>query len=859
MRTDTGTTVHLSDYAPTLFDARHVTLMISLHPKATVVRNSTDYAPRGSVDDPLVLEGDGLNLVAADLNGAPLPAHAYEATPDRFVLKNPPKKSFELTLTTIVAPDDNTELMGLYRSSGIYCTQCEAEGFRRITYAYDRPDVLSTYDVWMLADGPGEQVLLSNGNLVAEGEQDGRAYAQWHDPFPKPTYLFALVAGKLGAVRDTFVTASGRRVALAIYVEPGKESRAGYAMDALKRSMTWDEERFGREYDLDVFNIVAVSDFNMGAMENKGLNVFNDRYVLADPAVATDADYAGIEAVIAHEYFHNWTGNRITCRDWFQLCLKEGLTVFRDQEFTADVRSRGVKRVQDAKRLRLAQFREDASPLRHPVRPSKYDEISNLYTATVYEKGAELVRMIHTLIGETAFRKSMDTYFDRYDGTAATVEDFLGCFAPLDTKAFMAWYEEAGTPTVSVEEEFADGTATITLTQIPAADATRRPVPIRIAAFGDTGPLDLGTAKVSGADLDGDLLVLTGDRATVTLSGQNAAPVVSVLRAFSAPVTLERRNDPERDIALLTRETDPFSIWDAAQRLLIGALLSAYAGETPDLTATGEALSAVVTDDAHEAALRALLLEVPSRFTVIEALGEDVDADKVDAAFRSVSTALGEAMQPALAALHDAPAPAADDVSATAAGARALRNTALTLLAAAGDTGRAATQAEAAGNMTDKLAALGALAAANAPETDSALQTFHDAFSHEALVLDKYFALQALRGDGDPKARVEGLMQHPAFSLSNPNRTRSLIGAFSQNIAAFHAADGSGYRFLADTASKLDRQNPQVAARLLTAFGDVRRFDATRRSAAKQALEGTFATVKSSDVADIVRRLLSAA
>ncbi|MEM8664951.1 MAG: M1 family aminopeptidase, partial [Pseudomonadota bacterium] len=420
MRTETGTTVRLADYAPAPYSAPEVMLMVSLHPQSTVVRNTTQYVPQSADAGPLVLAGDGLQLTGVELDGAALGEGSYEATPDRFVLKSPPSKPFSLTLTTVVAPEDNTELMGLYRSGGVYCTQCEAEGFRRITYAYDRPDVLSVYDVWILSDGPDKVPLLSNGNLVGEGIIDGKPWAQWHDPFPKPTYLFALVAGPLGVVRDTFATMSGRRVNLAIYVEPGKEDRAEFAMEALKASMRWDEERFGREYDLDVFNIVAVSTFNMGAMENKGLNVFNDRYVLADPDIATDGDYGNIEAVIAHEYFHNWTGNRITCRDWFQLCLKEGLTVYRDQEFTSDMRSRGVKRVEDAKRLRSAQFREDASPLRHPVRPDAYDEISNLYTATVYEKGSELVRMIATLVGEKAFREGMDRYFLAQDGQAAT-------------------------------------------------------------------------------------------------------------------------------------------------------------------------------------------------------------------------------------------------------------------------------------------------------------------------------------------------------------------------------------------------------------------------------------------------------
>ncbi|GAB5376258.1 MAG: aminopeptidase N [Acuticoccus sp.] len=856
MRTDTGTTARLEDYAPTLYRAHHTTLMVSLAPKATVVRNTTTSEPRGAIDGPLELAGDSLELVGAELDGAPLPDHAFEASADRFVLLKPPHKRFDLTLTTVIAPDDNTELMGLYRSNGVYCTQCEAEGYRRITYAYDRPDVLSTYDVWVQSDGSGPQALLSNGNLAETGEANGRSYALWRDPHPKPTYLFALVAGSLGVVRDTFTTMSGRAVDLAIYVEPGKEPRATYAMDALKRSMVWDETRFGREYDLDVFNIVAVSDFNMGAMENKGLNVFNDRYVLADPAVATDTDYNGIEAVIAHEYFHNWTGNRITCRDWFQLCLKEGLTVFRDQEFTSDVRSRGVKRVQDARRLRLAQFREDASPLRHPVRPEQYDEISNLYTATVYEKGAELIRMIELMVGDAAFNAGMARYFDEFDGTAATIEDFLASFETLDAAAFMPWYREPGTPTLRIEEEFADGTLRLSLTQVPAEGATAKPVPVRVALFGSAGPLDLGAAEIGGAALAGDCVVVGDEPVTLTLSGLNAAPVASVLRGFSAPVLVERAADEARDIALIERETDPFSVWDAAQRLMMADLEARYQGKTPSVDALAAALARATGEGKHEAALAGLLLQLPSRVSLVEALGRDVDADRADAACRALAVALGNTMGNDLRALYAAPQPASDDLSADAAGRRDLRNAALTLMTAAGDTAPALAQAAEAGNMTDRLAALGALTAAGAPEVEAALGAFHDAFEAEPLVLDKYFTLQALRSDGDPLARTRAMMAHPRFSLANPNRVRSLIGGFAQNLAAFHAADGSGYRFLAEIARTLDASNPQVAARLLTTFGDVRRFNAERRAAAKAALEDVAAAARSSDVADIVRRLL---
>jgi aminopeptidase N len=855
MRTDTGQTVRLADYAPTPYAAPHVTLMFALHPTRTVVKATTTFEPRGPAAGPLELVGDGLTLVEANLDGAPLTKTEYEAGPDGFVLKNPPQKRFELGLVTIVNPDENTELMGLYRSNGIYCTQCEAEGFRRITYAYDRPDVLSTYEVWIMADAPGEPPLLSNGNLVNQQTVGDRLFALWRDPFPKPTYLFALVAGDLGRVSDSFTTRSGRKIDVGIYVERGNEPRAAYAMDALKRSMRWDEVRFGREYDLDVFNVVAVSDFNMGAMENKGLNVFNDRYVLADPKIATDTDYAGIEAVIAHEYFHNWTGNRITCRDWFQLCLKEGLTVFRDQEFTSDERSRGVKRIEDVRRLRLAQFREDAGPLRHPVRPSEYGEISNLYTATVYEKGAEIIRMIHTFVGEEGFRHGMDRYFDRYDGTAATVEDFVGCF-DLSQPGFMRWYEEAGTPRVSVSEAMDGDTFRLTLTQEPPEGASLKPIPVRLAIFAADGAVDLTRATVDGGSLEGDILVLSEEHATLTVPGLADQPVTSLFRGFSAPVHIDREQDAAYDLKLLARDDDPFSLWDAAQRLVLGALVETYRGGKPDLDAIADVVGRIAIDDSQEPAFRAYVLQLPPRATLIETIAADVDPDAVDTAHRAVSSGLGRLLTAPLGKLRTSAPPADDDVSPAAAGRRALRNAALQLLTMSGDHDPAVAQAEGAGNMTNRLAALGALVAANAPETDEALARFHETYAEEPLALDKYFALQALRSDPDALARVRGLMEHPRFSLSNPNRVRSLIGAFAQNVVAFHRADGSGHAFIGDMAIELDGKNPQIAARLLTAFGDYRRYEEGRAASARAVLERVGASARSSDVADIVRRLL---
>ena len=857
MRTDTGQTVRLADYRRTPYAAPTVEMSVDLDPTATRVSTTTTFRlrPGLAAGTPLALAGDGLALERLLLNGEVVGDNEATVTPDQIVLHNPPAEPFTLTVDTIVDPDHNTELMGLYRSNGIYCTQCEAEGFRRITYAYDRPDVLSRYRVRIDGGEPGA-VLLSNGNLVEEGVRDGKSFAVWDDPFPKPSYLFALVAGRLGAVRGTHVTPSGKRVALGIYVEPGKEARAEYALDSLIRSMVWDEQRFGREYDLDVFNIVAVSDFNMGAMENKGLNVFNDRYVLADPRLATDGDYAGVETVIAHEYFHNWTGNRITCRDWFQLCLKEGLTVYRDQEFTSDERSRGVKRIEDVRRLRQAQFREDAGPLRHPVRPGQYDEISNLYTATVYEKGAEVIRVLQTLVGDDGFSAGMDTYFSRYDGHAATIEDFLGCFDLPDQSAFMRWYEEPGTPTVAVDERFEDGAYTLTLRQKPAAGASPKPVPVRLALVAGGKVLGLEGAEVTGAPLSGDVLVLGEEPATLTRSGFATPPRASILRGFSAPVHLEQADDEARDLELLGGDNDSFNVWDAAQRLGLSALKSAYAGAPASIDALAQALSQAVAKPELEAAFRATLLVLPTRATLVETIGSDVDAERIEASSRTTAVALGAAMRPVLLELMDHRAPAADDVSARAAGLRALRNAAMTLAAMGGETAPAVAQAANAGNMTDRLAAISALTASNAAEADAALAAFHDAFESEPLVLDKYFILQALRADGNAIDRVSELMRHPKFSLSNPNRVRSLVGAFTQNVAAFHAPSGSGYRLVAGVVRELDGRNPQVAARLLTAFGDHRRYDAPRRAASSAVLGEVAAAAKSSDVADIARRLL---
>ncbi len=877
MRTETGNPVRLEDYAPTPYAVDGVDLVFRLEPSATEVVSTVRFSRREGTapGTPLVLDGDALVLVSATVDGAPLATDAFAASGERFTLFAPPAGPFALTLVTRIDPTGNTQLMGLYRSGGNYCTQCEAEGFRRITYSYDRPDVLAVYTVRIEADASEAPVLLCNGNPVEDGAlPDGRHYRVWHDPFPKPSYLFALVAGNLAEVSDTFVTASGRAVALKIYVEPGKEARAAYAMDALKRSMRWDEQAFGREYDLDLFMIVAVSDFNMGAMENKGLNVFNDRYVLADPETATDQDYAGIEAVIAHEYFHNWTGNRITCRDWFQLCLKEGLTVFRDQEFTSDMRSRAVKRIADVKMLRNHQFPEDAGPLAHPVRPAVYHEISNFYTATVYEKGAEVIRALKALLGDDAFAKGMDLYFARHDGEAVTVEDFLACFAEAsgrDLSRFLRWYTQAGTPRLSAEETWdeASGTYTLVFRQtVPDTPGQTEKAPMAIPVrFGLLSPNggEASAAAIEGAEVTGDVLEIAAPETTVRFTGLGARPVPSLLRGFSAPVILSGSAVAGHEPFLLAHDTDPFNRWQAAQNLA-RAFLMAHArdgeGAAGDASALVEGLAAILADDTLEPAFKALVLQVPPEGDIVNALGSDVNPDRVRAAVTDLKARIGTRLAGPLEAAYrgnETPGPYSPD--AAAAGRRSLRNTALDLLVASGRADRGAlalAHFEGAGNMTERMAGLSALVHAGLPEAEKALSAFHDAFRNEPLVLDKWFAVQATAPGAGTLDNVEALTGHPAFTMANPNRVRSLIGAFAQmNPTGFNRADGAGYRFVADRVLALDGKNPQVAARLLSAFRSVRVMEPARRAAAEAALRRIAATESlSSDTRDIVARIL---
>ena len=878
MRTEEPRPVRLEEYRPPDWLVKTVDLDVSLHATATRVRARLvlEPNPKGAPGAPVVLDGDGLALKSLALDGAPLAPDRYTATPDRLTLAAP-ARPLSVDVETLVDPSANTQLMGLYRSSGTYCTQCEAEGFRRITYFPDRPDVMAVYTTRVEAEKDEAPVLLANGNFVGGGDVAGtnRHFAVWHDPFPKPSYLFALVGGKLGCVTATFKTMSGRDVELRIYVEPGKEERCGYALDSLKRAMRWDEEKFGREYDLDIFMIVAVSDFNMGAMENKGLNIFNDKYVLASPETATDTDYSSIEAVIAHEYFHNWTGDRITCRDWFQLSLKEGLTVFRDQEFSADQRSRPVERIVDVRGLRANQFVEDAGPLAHPVRPALYHEINNFYTPTVYEKGAEVVRMLSVLLGRAGFRRGMDLYFERHDGHAATVEDFIACFADAngaDLSQFIRWYSQAGTPELAVTGRFDRKNKTFRLDVAQTVPPTpgqpvKKPMTIPLA-LGFVGPdgRDLPLVREGGARLERGVLTISQPVESFTFTGIAERPALSLNRGFAAPIKVSANAGADDLKFLAAHDSDPFNRWQAVQSLATGPLIAAATGRAGKAQADRgliDALAAILADQTLEPAYVAQALSLPSESDIARDIGRDVDPDAVFDARKALRVKTAGALHDALAAMHrrmSNNAPYSPD--AASAGRRALKNACLDLLAAdGGDEGitLAARQFAAADNMTDRMAALATLSLHDRPERATALEDFYRRYEGDPLVIDKWFALQAAIPEPATLERVRKLTEHPAFSFANPNRLRALIGAFVQlNQTQFNRPDGVGYAFLADTVLALDTKNPQVAARLLSAFKSWRALEAGRRARAEASLRRVAAFEDlSRDVSDIVRRALA--
>jgi aminopeptidase N len=820
--------VLLADYARPDFTVSHVDLTFTLTPAETLVR-ATLTLHRETPEAVLKLDGQGLTLLEIALDGAPLDPTRYIAHPDGLTVTDVPD---ECTLTTLVKinPAANTELSGLYMSHTGFFTQCEPEGFRRITYFPDRPDVMSRYRVRLEADAATYPVLLSNGNKLAEGETaTGLHYALWEDPHPKPCYLFALVAARLVAVTDEFTTRSGRKVDLAIWVAKGDEGRCQHAMNSLKRAMEWDEDCFGLEYDLDLFNIAAVPDFNAGAMENKGLNIFNTAYVLASPETATDSDFQNVERVIAHEYFHNYTGNRVTCRDWFQLSLKEGLTVFRDQEYMADRFSAAVKRIGDVRHLRATQFRDDAGPLAHPVRPSSYLEINNFYTTTIYEKGAELVRMVRTLIGREAFRRGLRLYLSRHDNSAATVEDFLAAMQevePLvDLNGMIDWYEQAGTPEISFEDAYSPMSNTYVLSlRQHTAPTPGQPVKPVFAM-----PVTVALLDPNGDEMASHTLHFTAPEQSFTFGHIPKPPTPSLFRGFSAPMRLSGYTR-ERLAFLAARDSDLFNRWDALQQyatLVLREAVEAHRHGAPFHLDTGltEALSATLRQAPRDPAFCAEALILPSETLLAESFAQ-ADPAAIHAVREAARRALGLALQERLNATYwEYGKVRPDDISGTGMAARALKNAALTYLVAAGELWRAGEQFHREdANMTDKLAALTLLADTPSDRRDEALANFHDDWQDNALVLDKWFAVQARATAPDTLSRVRALSTQPAFDWRNPNRVRALFASFAGNPARFHDPSGQGYQLLADAVLKLDATNPQLAARLFTGLGAWRRF-----------------------------------
>jgi aminopeptidase N len=830
MRTDTPQSIQLADYQAPDYLVDEVSLDFALVPNATRVKARLSVRRNGEHERPLRFNGERVKLLAVAIDGVALPAGQYETDEELLTIAAPPA-AFTLETEVEIDPEGNRALEGLYTSAGRFCTQCEAEGFRKITYFPDRPDVLARFTVRIEGDKAAYPHLLSNGNLVEAGElPGGRHFAVWNDPFPKPCYLFALVAGELDVLADEFVTMSGRKVDLRIYVDPGMAERALYAMDSLKRSMKWDEDTFGREYDLDLFMIVAVRDFNFGAMENKGLNIFNASLLLADPATATDLDYERIEGVVGHEYFHNWTGNRITCRDWFQLCLKEGLTVFRDQSFSADMRGHAVQRIKEVMQLRARQFSEDAGPLAHPVRPSSYIKIDNFYTATIYEKGAEVIRMLKTMIGAEAFRAGMDLYFERWDGHAITMEAFIQCFAETsgqDLGAFFAWYEQAGTPRVTLEATYDAEARALDLSFEQATAPTpgqpeKRALPI---------PIAFGLLDEDGRPLrETEVIVLDAPSRRVRLENVARAPVVSALRGFSAPVNLASDAPAKDAYVLLAADPDLFNRWEAGQGLAQGLILARAAGRPDEVGEEryAEALERALKDQSADPAFKALLLTLPSE-PDLAVIATPADPAAIHAARAALRARMAAHLDADLLDLHarlQELEPFSPD--AAQAGRRALRNAALGLMAAHGaplSRERAKAHYEGAGNMTDAMGGLSALMELGGAAFEAALDDFYARWKHEPLVVDKWFALQARDPAEGALGRVLGLTAHPAFEAKNPNRLRALVATFANyNQDRFHDPSGAGYRFLADQVLATDGFNPNIAARLLEPLGQWARY-----------------------------------
>ncbi len=883
MRAKNDQIIRLKDYRIADYVVTHVDLAFSLEPEATIVTAVMAIRRSKGVDvkTPLRFDGDELQLGTVKLDGKVLGAEDFTNSPQLLEVTSLPKKNgFTLETQVVLNPAANTKLMGLYRSNDKYCTQCEAEGFRRITYFPDRPDVLATYTTRIEADRDAAPILLGNGNPVKKGKlANNRHFAVWHDPHPKPAYLFALVAGDLGSIHSSFKTASGNKVKLGIYVEPGKENMANYAMDALIRSMKWDEEVFNCEYDLDVFNIVAISDFNMGAMENKGLNVFNDKYVLADPETASDVDFANIEAIIAHEYFHNWTGNRITCRDWFQLCLKEGLTVFRDQEFSSDMRSRSVVRIDDVRILRVNQFAEDAGPLAHAVRPETYREINNFYTATVYQKGAELVRMLSTILGPKKFTKGINLYLKRHDGDAATIEDFLKCFSDAskqDLSQFSLWYSQAGTPGViaSVNQDLASKKLTLELEQNLAATPGQARkklmhIPLKFGLVQKDGS-DIVPTKITGCEADGDVLHLTRRRQKVVFHGVVGPAMVSLNRNFSAPINLEIHQTKSDLLFLAANDSDPFNRWQAFQsyaaKLLVTASRALTRGKAPKFDSKFLATAqSIVSDTNLPPAFRALVLALPGEAELAQSIGRQVDPEAIHKACNALKGELGEQLPEHWEQLwQETEILGGFEANAEQSGKRALRNLVLDMGVMANNPvaeKASISQFSNATNMTDRFAAFSRIVIRHKSRSESqrVISEFYSQFEDNPLVLDKWFTVQAMAPGAKAATLVRALMKHEKFTLNNPNRARSVLSSFAfGNPTGFNSANGMGYRLVAETIEKLDTINPQIAARMLTAFRSIGVLEAQRRKAAFDALKKLRTNQDlSKDVSEILDRTLA--
>lgn len=863
-----------TDYSPPHYWIEAVELTFDLHPHDTYVTNTMKMIRNHQKPTaPLVLNGEKLTLKEIKLNGTTLDKDDYEIDATSLTIDNLPEQ-FELSITTLIHPDHNTELEGLFISNDIFCTQCEAHGFRRITYFLDRPDVMTLFKTKIIADKKRYPRLLSNGNLIAHGDLDNnKHFVVWEDPFKKPCYLFALVAGNLDCLEDHFITQSGRDITLRIFVEKGMRERCHHAMESLKLAMRWDEEKYGREYDLGIFMIVAVSDFNMGAMENKGLNIFNAKYILADPETATDADYEGIQIVVGHEYFHNWTGNRITCRDWFQLSLKEGLTVFRDQEFNADITSRAIARIDDVILLRASQFPEDAGPLAHPVRPDSYIEVNNFYTSTVYNKGAELIRMMQTILTPVGFRRGMDLYFERHDGQAVTCDDYANALADanhVDLKQFKLWYSQAGTPSIKIEERYLPESHQYELTLTQSCPATpgqseKLPmhIPVKIALFDNNGN-KLWLEK----DEKEQVLELKHAAEIFTFNNINHQPILSILRNFSAPVKLEITRSIDDYLALLKHDDDAFNRWEASQELayhMLDTFINAYQQAVPYKLDERyiDALYHALKNTTHDLALSARILMLPSLQQMSERYQKDMPVEAITIAHATLRETLAIRLYDmVLSTYKRLNQHQAYQYNASEAGRRSLKNACLYYLVHSdNDEGLALAieQYHFANNMTDKLAALSLIVNCENDSRRVLLEDFYLRWQQDSLVMDKWFALQSTSELADVLDNIKSLLMHPAFSYKNPNKVRALIGAFAtNNFAHFNAMDGSGYFFLAEQVCIIDKLNPQVAARIVTPLTRWQPQQALRQELMQKALQQILAEPKlSNNVYEIVSKSLS--